>query len=119
MTVDHMLWFPDRDGFVQAITSYGLARVDEAGALVPAPDVSIDEIGHVIKSPSVSVAGHHVNIRVTGTFAEVPAADLMRMIPGLVSKPATSGGVPAGYVEVRGGRIYDPATIATPFREWG
>lgn len=141
-TLDLMVWCADRQSFVEGMTAYGFATIDEAGNLVPRQDVLIDEIGPITKIPptfdehgveltaAVIVEGHHVNIRVTGAFADAVTAgrpaegtvfertNVLTMIPGLTWEPINAEGVPAGYVGLHGVRLYDPATVALPFRRW-
>lgn len=142
MTLDLMVWCADRKHFIDGMVAYGFATLDKDGNLVPIADVLIDEIGPVTKTPGVYdedgkeitppviVDGHHVNIRVTGKFAEQVTAGrpqegtvfertaVLSMIPELKWEPINEKGVPGGYVGVHGVRLYDPAAVNLPIRVW-
>lgn len=142
MILELMVWCADRQSFIDGMTAYGFATLDERGTLVPIPDVAIDEIGPITKTPAtydedgkeltpaVVIEGHHVNIRVWGDFAKMVTAgrpaegtifertNVLGMIPGLKWEPLSDEGVPGGYMGPMGVKLFDPASVNSPSRVW-
>lgn len=137
MILDLMAWAPNRESFWQGMIANGFATESEDG-YTAIPDVLIDEIGPIDRrtydeqgnlTGGEEVAGHHVNLRVYGALADQVTAGmptegtifertrLLQMVPGLTWEP-TGEGVPAGYVGPHGVKLYDPATVETPWRVW-
>lgn len=146
--IEVFAWCPTRDLFVMGMTTTllpdgtPLATLSDDGALIPAPNVIIDEIGPVVKTPAVFdedgdevtpaviVGGHHVNLVAIGELAAMLTAGLpaegslferthlLDLMPGMVWEPLPSEGIPPGYKGPNGVVLFDPAAVTSRSRVW-
>lgn len=148
--IEFLLHAPNRTIFLAVmqalqnpLTGEPLASIDEeTGALVPSPDVRIDEVGTVWKTEpeydedgnetvaGVSVPGHHVNLIAVGALAKALTAGMpnegdiltttriLSLLGSMEWKPITAEGVPEGYEGTSGVRIFDPAAVSRRTRVW-
>lgn len=148
MNIEIFAWCSSRELFVTGMTTtllpngQPLATLSDAGVLVPADGVIIDEIGQIMKSqpiydendnvitPAVIIDGHHVNLCAYGELADMLTSGLpqydsdgnllgvferthiLQLIPGLVWTPIPGPGVPSGYEGPNGVCLFDPASVS-------
>lgn len=116
-----------------------VGNIDEIGPIVKVP-AETDADGNIV-TPAVVIAGHHVNVRFAGESADaltdgLPQTDgdgnllslferthILDMVSQRTGQPMTweplaLDGVPPGYVNAAGVRLFDPAVINSRARVW-
>lgn len=117
--------YPLPDGqSVQFIEDIRCAEIGPVMKVRPVIDAEGNEI-----TPAVVIPGHHVNIRVVGGLATMLTAGMPKTgdiftrtrildLLGDMYWVASAVGEPPGYVGLSGVKIFDPATVDQPAREW-
>jgi hypothetical protein len=142
-----LIWAPDRATFIDGMLKAGFATLDEDGNPIWHPEAQVDEIGPITTygeastpgedPPSVTVTGHHVNLRGWGELTEMLSAGLpqtnadgslksllvertriLTVVPGCEWEKLPNKGVPSGYKGPHGVVLIDPAAVKTPHRVW-
>lgn len=148
--IEFLLHAPNRAIFLAVmqalqnpLTGEPLASIDEeTGALVPSPNIRIDEVGTVWKTEpeydedgnetvaGVSVPGHHVNLVAVGALAKAltygmptegdifTTTRILSLLGDMEWKPISEEGVPEGYEGTSRIRIFDANVVSKRARKW-